>query len=86
MNLGHDTLGHWELGPPGTWVTGNLGHRELEHLGTWATWELGPLGTWATGNLGTWELGPPGNLGHWELIIYMIYMKYIVAKAQENVP
>ena len=86
VNLGHDTLGHWELRPLGTWATGNLGHRELEHLGTWATWELGPPGTWATGNLGTWELGPPGNLGHWELIIYMIYMKYIVAKAQENVP
>ena len=57
------------------WATGNFGH-----------WELGPPGTWATGNLSTWELGPPGNLGHWELIIYMIYMKYIVAKAQENVP
>ena len=45
------------------WSTGNMGHWELEPLGTWATgnlgtWELGPLGTWATGNLGTWELGP----------------------------
>ena len=27
-NLGHDTLGHCELGPLGTWATGNLGHCE----------------------------------------------------------
>ena len=52
-------LGHCELGPPGTWATGNLGHRELGPLGTWATGNLGHrelehLGTWAT-----WELGPP---------------------------
>ena len=45
-------LGHCELGPPGTWATGNLGHRELGPLGTWATWEVGPLGTWATVNTG----------------------------------
>ena len=25
-NLGHDTLGHWELGPLGTWATVNTGY------------------------------------------------------------
>ena len=34
VNLGHDTLGHWELRPLGTSATGNFGHRELGPPGT----------------------------------------------------
>ena len=63
-NWGHNTLGHRELGPLGTWATENLGYCELG--------PLGPLGTWYTGNLGHWELGPlevwaTWILGHLEL-------------------
>ena len=46
-NLGHDTLGHCELGSLWTWATRNLGN-----------WELGP-----PGNLGHCELGPLWTLG-----------------------
>ena len=56
-NWGHNTLGHRELGPLGTWATENLGYCELG--------PLGPLGTWYTGNLGHWELGP---LGTWATV------------------
>ena len=47
-NLGHDTLGHWELEPLGTWASGNLGLQELGPPGTWATGNLSHRGTWAT--------------------------------------
>ena len=79
-NWGHNTLGHRELGPLGTWATENLGYCELWPLGPLGTWstgnlghlELGPLETWATRSLGHLDLGPLGtwatlNLGHLEL-------------------